>query len=824
MNDDKQLRQVLNSLQQELLLLDRKRFELKLKIKKIEGTLKAVGSIQKNLSNNINEYSSVKDKIQLYTSLFNGRRDVYPRRFEAKKGHSGYVPVCKNLFVNGLCHKPKVKCSECKNRHFEELSDDIITYHLKGHKKGEPDNKDFVIGIYPILPDDTCYFLCFDFDKDCWKKDVSILIQTCNEMDIYFALERSRSGNGAHLWIFFSEPIPCFLSRQLGTLIITKTMNKYPDIGFDSYDRMFPNQDKLPKGGFGNLIALPLQKRARKDANSVFIDENFNEYRDQWQFLSTCKRYKRSEIDDFIADNDDNIINLPLPVTEENEDKPWEKNFSVSPVINEFRKPDKPLKIIFSNQIFISKVGLSPVIQNHLIHLASFQNPEYYKKQAMRLSVWNIPRIITCAENHKKFISLPRGCFDSVVDFFSKYNIQFEVSNQLLSRRTDEFIFKGQLYTDQKKAVNELMKYENGILSATTAFGKTVVALNIISKRREKTLILVHRKQLVNQWQERIREFLTASEDSIGIIGGGKKKLSGVIDIAVMQSLYKKGKVDPLIKEYGQLIIDECHHISAPSFEAITKSFTGKFILGLTATITRKDGHHPIITMNVGPVRFKYEVKNYLAKSSYDHFLIIRNTEFQLSHNSKNEENTSYTSLCSELIEDMNRNKMIAEDAKKLYLEGRYPLILTERRDHLFLLNNLLHDLDNVILLYGGMGKKKLKVALDRLSNNQNEKRIIIATGKYIGEGFDDTRLDTLLLSMPISWKGRLVQYAGRLHRLHHDKAEIQIFDYVDCNIPMLMRMFEKRKKGYKTLGYEIKEQNTLYSTLLTYNNKDDIL
>jgi len=448
-------------------------------------------------------------------------------------------------------------------------------------------------------------------------------------------------------------------------------------------------------------------------------------------------------------------------------------------------------------------------LQNQIIRLASFQNPEFYKKQAMRLSTWNIPRIITCAENHKDFISIPRGCREDLLKLLNDNNISYDLEDKLLSYEPINNINSlGKLYPKQKKAVKEILKYDSGILSATTAFGKTIVALYILASRKQKTLILVHRKQLQDQWKQIIHDFL-GSDINVGTIGSGNNNPTGIIDIALLQSLNKKGKIDAIIKNYGQLIVDECHHISAPSFERIVKSFTGKYTLGLTATLNRKDGQQPIIMMNLGPVRLKVDPKSEISKSSYIHNVITRYTNFNLPDSIENNEMLKFNQICKELVVDNKRNEIIINDAVHLIKNGATPIILTERREHVLILHDLaIKKIGNVITLFGGMGKKKLKKALDQINCEANNSRLIIATGKFIGEGFDDPKLDTLLLAMPISWKGTITQYAGRLHRSHHNKKEVQIYDYVDQNIPMLNRMYNKRKAGYKLIGYNVKDAN----------------
>lgn len=758
----------------------------------------------------VNNQSSQDEKITLFRSLFRGREDVYPRRFETMKtGKTGYQPVCRNEWVGGICEKPKIRCEDCEHREFLPVTDQVVRNHLQGFDPQDRAGRNFTIGVYPMLLDETCYFLAADFDKVSWHEDAHAFLEICSSFNVHAALERSRSGNGGHVWIFFAEPVQAALARRMGTFLLSKTMERRPEIGLDSYDRFFPSQDTLPRGGFGNLIALPLQKKPRENSNSVFVDEHFIPYVDQWAFLATLNRMTPAEVQAVArqAEKQDEFLGIRLPVADEDEDHPWavapSRKHREPPVIGSL--PER-LDLVLGNQIYIPKTDLTPSLRNRLVRLAAFQNPDFYQAQGMRLSTYGKPRIISCCEDFPKHLGLPRGCMDELAILLGSLKIKVKITDERYAGTRLDVHFQGDLRGEQQQAADSLLQHETGVLAASTAFGKTVVAAYLIAQRQVNTLVVVHRRQLLDQWVQALSQFLGISPKDIGQFGGGKHKLNGHLDVAMVQSLSQKGVVNDLVGNYGYLVVDECHHISAVSFEQVVRQSKAKYLTGLSATVTRKDGHQPIIFMQCGPVRYKVADRDQADKRPFDHKVIIRPTSFQLPNHLQNIAAQSIQEVYSSLEKDAERNQMIVDDVVAAVQANRFPMLLTERREHLETLTELLAKrVAHVFMMKGGMGKKQRQELKDRIADLPlDQSRVILATGRYLGEGFDDERLDTLFLALPISWRGTLTQYAGRLHRLNAAKKEVIIYDYVDFEVPVLARMYGKRRASYKALGYEI--------------------
>ncbi|RKX94556.1 MAG: DEAD/DEAH box helicase [Spirochaetes bacterium] len=731
---------------------------------------------------------STEDKISLFRRLFQGRNDVYARRWESNKGKSGYSPACGNEWKPGICGKPKIKCGECSHRDLLPITDEVVFDHLSGKH---------TIGIYPLFGDDYCRFLAIDFDKKQWKEDTQSFLESCRELKIPAIMEISRSGKGAHIWIFFEAPVPAKEARRLGSALISFTCSRNHQLSLDSYDRLFPNQDTIPKGGFGNLIALPLQKIPRERGCSVFIDLYGEPYPDQWAFLGSINSMPHYKIEKAIVDASAGSQPLDISITAtEDENAPWITPEAVPEIIPGVMP--KTMTLILSNQIFIERKTLPQPLLNRLIRLAAFANPEFYKAQAMRFPVWNKPRIIGCAENHTHHIGLPRGCLDDVKSLLERQSIRVEIQEERCQGTPLSVLFTGMLRAEQKKALRKMLKEDTGILSAPTAFGKTVVAAALIAERKVNTLILVHRTELLRQWQERLESFLNLVDGPPGTYGGGKKNLKSHLDIAVMQSLIRLENLPEILGGYGQIIVDECHHISAFSFESILKQARARYVLGLTATPRRRDGHHPIIFMQCGSIR------HHVIRSSTTPAIMEVRPQFLKAPLMPS--TAKIQDVFHHLAQDDERTDRIAGDIQTVYREGRKILVLTERTIHLESLKEALgNTIDNLFVLHGRLSRKKRKQVLDNLEClGSKAPRIILATGRLIGEGFDHPLLDTLFLALPISWKGTLQQYAGRLHRYHPEKCDIRIYDYIEADHPQLNRMWEKRLRGYKAMGYRI--------------------
>jgi len=755
----------------------------------------------------VSQASPSHEKIALFRSPFRGREDVYPRRFESRRtGKSGYQPACANEWVRGLCDKPRIKCSDCLQRRLLSVTDEVISWHLTGKDAaGQP----FVAGVYPLLLDETCRLLAIDFDKAGWQEDVLAFLATCRRFDLPAALERSRSGRGGHVWIFFDEAVPAAIARRLGSFLLTETMEERPDIGLDSYDRLFPNQDTMPHGGFGNLIALPLPRRARDQGNSVFLDERLSPWADQWSFLASVARVGRDHAERLVQDAEHNgrLLGVRLPPDEDDDDAPW-----TAPPSHRHKEPSvsgtlpTSIEIVQGNQLYIPKDSLNPGLRNRLLRVAAFQNPEFYAAQAMRLSTFGKARVVACAEDHPRHIGLPRGCLDEALAVLHHAGVQVTLRDERQGGTSLDVRFEGELRADQRHAAEAMLKHDTGVLAATTAFGKTVIAAWLIARRGVNALVLVHRRQLMDQWVERLSTFPGVPSKAIGRIGGGRDRATGRLDVAIIQSLVRKGVADDRVADYGHLIVDECHHLSAQSFENVARQSKARFVLGLSATVTRKDGHHPIIFMQCGPVRHRVDPPTQAAARPFEHLVLVQPTSFVPLRGPQPDRRLEFQALYRGLVEDDPRNHRICADVVDAVGTGRSPLVLTERNEHIERLEaGIVGHVPHVITLKAGLGKRQRLAMAERLASvPPGEGRVILATGKYIGEGFDDARLDTLFLALPVSWRGTVAQYAGRLHRIHDGKRDVRVYGYADLNVPMLARMFDRRSRGYEAIGYRI--------------------
>ncbi|MGR5457944.1 TOTE conflict system archaeo-eukaryotic primase domain-containing protein [Vibrio sp. PNB22_1_1] len=725
---------------------------------------------------------SPQQKLSIYQSYFKGNTQCYAHRWQNQQGRSGYAIACENEWHQGVCGKPKVKCLECPNQAFKPLGDDAMYAHLTGKE---------VVGLYPMLANNTCWLLAVDFDKSDWQEASLAYVEVCKLKGIDCLLERSRSGQGAHVWIFFAQATDAKVARQLGFYLLDEAMKIHGALSFDSYDRLFPNQDVLPIGGIGNLIALPLQKQARLNGNSVFVDHSFTPYSDQWEVLASTARLSIEKIELLLESRVDH--------RNDGEDgasiKPWERTVNTSAAI-----PDKPkaLDIVLANRLYLPISQVPNPLIAQFKKLASFSNPKFFKAQGLRLSTNGIARFICLAELDSGYLSLPRGCWDDLQAICLELEIALQVTdNRFAGQVLTDMTFVGSLRLAQSKAIDELMQHDIGVLHAPTAFGKTVTAIGLIQRRGVNTLVLVHNKQLVDQWQERLKAFTQGID--IGVFTGSKKKPTGQVDIATYQSLINRSdnSVHALVKEYGQIIVDECHHLSAPQYEQVLSEAHAKYVVGISATLERRDGHQPIIFMQAGRVRhtIKSDRNNQFAQ-------VLERRELNLEvplHLSSNDPKPHISEIYRWLMLHPIRNATIVEGIQNEVSNDRVPIVLTERREHANIIAGLLNDVGITHqILVGSMKKKQQAEVMSKLDSTQ----VIVATGRFVGEGFDLPRLDTLILALPVSWKGSLIQYVGRIQRDYKGKEEVKVIDYIDAKIPMLLRMFKKREKGYRALGF----------------------
>lgn len=726
---------------------------------------------EQNVNEQLYKDQEIKRRIEIFNNLFKGRQDVYAHRQEKHDGGTKYGPVFEQKDISFVYEHVE---SKNVKKIYKRLTNQVIYSHLSGEE---------VVGIYPLLRNNTCWFLALDFDKNNWEKESQAVMSLCHLYRIPAARERSRSGNGGHIWIFFSEQVSAVKARNLGYFLLRETLKRNHWAKLNAFDRMFPAQDGHKGKGLGNLIALPLQKEARAQGNSVFIDQNLNIIPNQWHFLSNLQKISEATIDAILADQEDiQIFENPAKIEVD---------------------PDQ-VQVFIKNGIYVSKQSLTSQLRNDIIQLAVFNNPNYYKNRAKRLSTHNIPKKIDCSWQDEEHIIIPRGCIQSLKDLLEKKSIKLSVHEQCHQGKLISCSFQGQLSFQQEEAVQELMNSDNGIIAATTGFGKTVLAASLMAQREINTLIIVNRKQLIEQWKEKLAAFLDIDKKQIGQIGGGKNKPSQYIDIAMIQSLNRNEKARENLSNYGQVIVDECHHISAITFEDVLRGVTAKYVYGLTATPDRKDGLQPIMSMQCGPIIYKVSAKKQSKVRPFRHILVPRYTKFKsaLKDADKNTVN-----LGTELVKDAKRNEMIFDDVLTELDNHSTPIILTERIEHVQLLEKMFSGfVKNIVILNGNLSDKEKRKQLERLNDLVDKEALIIATGKYIGEGFDNDRLDCLFLVYPFSYKGILQQYVGRLHRLHPDKTEVKVYDYIDHHVSLLKNMYQNRSKGYRDLGYRIKK------------------
>ena len=659
------------------------------------------------------------------------------------------------------------------------------------------------MGVYPLLNDETCWFLAVDFDGRSWQEDSAALRETSRTMGVPCGLERSRSGEGAHAWIFFTAPVPAATAREMGCHLLTETMANRGQLGMRSYDRLFPNQDTLPRGGFGNLIALPLQYHARQENNTVFLGDDLEPYADQWAFLASVSRLPPSQAEALArqAGRRGRILNVRPSTEGEDAERPWERPPS-GERLPAIRGPlPEKVEAVLGQRLFLDTSDMPAALLSQLRRLAAFPNPEFHQRQRMRLSTRLTPRVIDRSEDDSGYLAVPRGCLPDVDALLNECGIELRLADEREGGEPIDLTFHGELTDEQGRAVGALLEHEFGVLVAPPGFGKTVVGACLAARRGCGTLILVHRQPLLDQWVAQLALFLGIEQKEIGRIGGGKHRPTGRLDVATLQSLVRKGAVADRVANYGHVIVDECHHVPAHSFERVLSEVKAQYITGLTATPQRRDGHYPILEMQLGPPRFRVACTSGTGSQGLRHRLIPCETGLELA---EPDASAGIQVIYAALARDEARNTLIAGDVIAAVDEGRCPLVLTERKEHLSALaERLTGFVRHLVVCHGGMGARQRRAMEEQLATiPEDEERVVLATGRYVGEGFDDARLDTLFLTMPIAWRGTVTQYAGRLHRRHGGKREVRIYDYVDRDIPVLARMYEKRRRAYRAMGY----------------------
>ena len=768
----------------------------------------------------------ITDKVarDFFVMFCRGRKDVYDLRYtNPKTGKNGYYTQCFNRWDRD-CHIQKrdgVRCKDCELRAYKPITLPLIKAHMTGT---DPNGND-VVAIYPMLENNLCQLLVFDFDNhakgaeqddhanidDSWKEEINALRRICKNLDVDAVVERSRSGRGAHLWIFFKEMIPARLARRFGFALLEKGAESVNLKSFRYYDRMIPTQDVLPDGGLGNVIALPLQGLALKSGNSAFVDDNWNAYEDQLKVLAGTRRLTRQEIEDYLS----LWYSAGSASKDDGNDTPWDKSTEI-----ESGGVDGVVHIVLSDSIYIDSSGMTNKTKRQLRRMATFSNKQYFQNQAMDIPNYDASRFIYLGRDAGKYIVLPRGLREEILKKLDDARVRYEVEDKRTVGRKLNISFKGNLRESQIPAVETMLENETGILHAATAFGKTVVCCDMIARRSVSTLILVDRADLMNQWLKRLDEFLDIDEDLpeyqtksgrtrkrktlIGNLQGAHDTLTGIVDVAMIRSLKKKDGFHPMLKEYSQVYFDECHHAASDSAIEVLQEINAKYVYGVTATPKRGDGKEKINEFLLGPIRYRFTAKDRAEEQNIDHLVYPRFTKTVKPHHLSK---TPYGNEAFELIRNNDvRDEQITRDVVECVQAGRTPVILTKYVDHAKKLSARLKEYaDRLILLTGANGTKVRRAQVEELNNvDAAESLILVGTGSLLGEGFDYPRLDTLFMATPVSGENVVEQYVGRLNRDYEGKKNVIVYDYVDSHIPKFDKMYASRMKAYKKIGYEL--------------------
>ena len=724
--------------------------------------------------------SPAREKVAFYASLFRARSDVYAVRWDSDRtGRGGWMPAVQGGFRKGV--RPA-------DRRYLPLTEEVVTRHLSGSLE---------IGLYPLLDNDRCHWLAADFDGDTAMLDALAYVKAARAYGVTAVLEVSRSGAGAHVWVFFTSAVPAAQARQLGTGLLREAMTMAGRLSLDSYDRLFPSQDLLPAGGIGNLIAAPLQGRRRRTGTTVFLDlATLEPHDDPWSYLSSLPRVTPAELTraatrfgamhtgsgvDTIVRPSASKIHVPVP---------------------------RSVDVELGGTIRVKAASLPPALLATLRHAASMPNPAFYDRERRRQSTWDTPRFLRLYdETVDGDLLLPRGMYDRITGLLERAGSSLVVTADLRSDGSpQELTCSATLTPEQQAAYDAVLGHELGVLVAPPGAGKTVMASAVIASLGVSTLVLVDRKALADQWRTRLGELLGVK---VGQRGGGRTKTTGVLDVATLQTLARDDDVASWTKDYGLIVVDECHHVPAAAFTHAVSQIPARRWLGLTATPYRRDQLDDLIALQIGPIRHTVASATRATLTSVDApvpdpVLLVHPTSYTYDGDASPQSPGGMAAIYRSLVADDTRLRQVVQDVVDARNRGRHCLVLTQWTSHLERLTAALEGRGHgPVVLRGGMGAKQRAAALAQLERpHPGKPLLVVATGPFVGEGFDCPALDTLFLAAPIAFKGRLVQYVGRILRPYPGKTTAEVHDYHDVQAGVLASSLAKRAPGYLSLGF----------------------